>query len=289
MVPIRIIPRLDIKGPNLVKGINFEGLRVLGKPEDFARRYYLDGADELFYQDAVASLYQRNSLLEIVEQTAREIFIPLCVGGGLRSLEDISQVLRAGADKVAINTAAVQNPNIVAEAARRFGSSTVVVAVEAIRRPGGWYEALTDYGRENSGKDAVQWARQAAELGAGEIMITAIHAEGAGKGFDLELTRAVAEAVAVPVIAGGGAGRPEHVLEAIRQGRAEAVALAGILHYNAIRSYRATDKDYQAEGNIEFLRKGGGFSCIQDTSLPEIKHFLATQGVDCRLPREARA
>ncbi len=180
---------------------------MLGKPEDFARRYYLDGADELFYQDAVASLYQRNSLLEIVEQTAREIFIPLCVGGGLRSLEDISQVLRAGADKVAINTAAVQNPNIVAEAARRFGSSTVVVAVEAIRRPGGWYEALTDYGRENSGKDAVQWARQAAELGAGEIMITAIHAEGAGKGFDLELTRAVAEAVAVPVIAGGGAGR----------------------------------------------------------------------------------
>jgi imidazole glycerol-phosphate synthase subunit HisF len=201
---IRIIPRLDIKGPNLVKGIHFEGLRVLGKPEDFARHYYEHGADELIYQDAVASLYGRNSLLDIVKRTSREVFIPLCVGGGLRSLEDIRRVLRAGADKVALNTAAVERPELISEAAQAFGSSTIVVSIEAMRQNGGGYEAFVDFGRQSTGVDAVQWAERAVELGAGELLVTSINQEGTGKGYDLDLTRKIAESVSVPVIALGG-------------------------------------------------------------------------------------
>ena len=164
---VRLIPRLDIKGPNLVKGIHLEGLRVLGKPERFARWYYEQGADELLYMDVVASLYQRNSLLDIVRRTSREIFIPLTVGGGLRTLDDIREVLRAGADKVALNTAAINRPELVREAAECFGSSTIVVSIEAIRKPDGRYEAYTDNGREKTGVDVFEWAVRAAELGAG--------------------------------------------------------------------------------------------------------------------------
>ena len=180
---IRIIPRLDIKGPNLVKGIHLEGLRVLGKPERFARAYYEGGADELIYMDVVASRYGRNSLLPIIERTAREIFIPLTVGGGLRTMEDIRAALRSGADKVSLNTAAIRNPQLIREAARKFGSSTIVVSIEAIRRPDGSYEAHTDNGRESTGVDACEWAVRAAELGAGELMVTSIDREGTGEGL----------------------------------------------------------------------------------------------------------
>ena len=279
---IRVIPRLDIKGPNLVKGIHFEGLRVLGKPEQFARFYYENGADELIYMDAVASLYGRNSLLDIVEKTAREIFIPLTVGGGLRSIDDIRAVLRAGADKVSLNTAAIACPDLIHEASRTFGSSTIVVSIEAIRLPNGAYEAYVDYGRQRTNVNVFEWAMRAVELGAGELMVTCINREGAGKGFDLELTRQVAEAVPVPVIAGGGAGKVEDVFDVIAQGKADAVALASILHYNYIRHYRATDADYAAEGNTEFLRRGATFSKIQDATLGNIKAYLIQQGVDCR-------
>jgi cyclase len=279
---IRIIPRLDIKGPNLVKGIHFEGLRVLGKPESFARYYYESGADELIYMDAVASLYGRNSLLDIVEKTAREIFIPLTVGGGLRSVDDIRAVLRAGADKVSLNTAAIANPELIHQASRAFGSSTIVVSIEAIRLPNGTYEAYVDYGRQRTNLNVFEWAERAVELGAGELMVTCINRDGTGKGFDLELTRRVAEAVPVPVIAGGGAGKVEDVFDVIAQGKADAVALASILHYNYIRHHRATDADYTAEGNTEFLRRGDTFSKIQDTTLGDIKAYLIQQGIDCR-------
>ncbi len=281
---IRVIPRLDIKGPNLVKGIHFEGLRVLGKPEWFARHYYEQGADELVYMDAVASLYERNSLLDIVERTAREIFIPLTVGGGLRSVEDIRTVLRAGADKVALNTAAVGRPELIREAAHAFGSSTILVSIEAIRTGDGKYEAYVDYGRQRTGVDAVGWAMRAVELGAGELMVTSINMEGTGKGFDLELTRQIAEAVPVPVIAGGGAGKLEHASQVIADGRAEAVCLASILHYEAIRQAGPGNGDYSQEGNTEFLRKGGGFSRIQSASIPAVKAHLAAAGIQCRRP-----
>ncbi len=279
---IRIIPRLDIKGPNLVKGIHFEGLRVLGKPEHFARYYYENGADELIYMDAVASLYGRNSLLNIVEKTAREIFIPLTVGGGLRSIDDIRAVLRAGADKVSLNTAAIAGPDLIREASRIFGSSTIVVSIEAIRKPDGAYESYVNYGRDRTDIDVFEWAVRAVELGAGELMITSINKEGTGEGFDLELTRRISESVSVPVIAGGGAGKVKDVYDAIIQGKAEAVALASILHYNVIRNKDATDGDYSQEGNTEFLKSGKAFSKIQDTTLDDIKAYLSEHGVDCR-------
>ena len=281
---IRIIPRLDIKGPNLVKGIHMEGLRVLGKPEWFARYYYEHGADELFYMDAVASLYGRNSLLDIVERTSREIFIPLCVGGGLRTVDDIRQVLRAGADKVSLNTAAIARPELIHEASRAFGSSTIVVSIEAIRQPDGRYEAYVDYGRQRTDVDAFEWAVRAVELGAGELVVTSIDREGTGRGFDLELTRRIAEAVPVPVIAHGGAGKASDVHDVITQGKADAVAAASLLHYHCIRNVTVDENEFTTEGNIEFLRRGGGgFSRIQAASLPEIKAYLAQQGVPCRV------
>ena len=280
---IRIIPRLDIKGPNLIKGINFEGLRVLGKPERFARYYYENGADELIYMDAVASLYDRNSLTEIVERTAREIFIPLTVGGGLRTLDDIRQVLRAGADKVSLNTAAIANPGIIREAARTFGSSTVLISIEAIRKSDGQYEAYANFGREVTGVNVFDWARKAVDLGAGELMVTAIDREGTGRGFDLELIRRIAESVPVPVIAAGGAGKAEDVYAAVHQGRAAAVALASVFHYHACRSQAVAASDCRDEGNTEFLHRGIGFNKIQGTTIEAVKELLCKQKVACRL------
>jgi imidazole glycerol-phosphate synthase subunit HisF len=286
---VRIAPRLDIKGPNLVKGIHFEGLRVLGKPEDFAKYYYENGADELIYMDAVASLYGRNSLVEIVERTSREIFIPLTVGGGLRSSDDIRQVLRAGADKVSLNTAAIARPQLVREASRAFGSSTIVVSIEAMRNPDGRYEAYVNYGRDKTNIDALAWAVEAAELGAGEIMITSIDREGTGKGFDLELVREVSNRVSIPVIAGGGAGSVEDVRRVITEGRVEAVALASILHYNYLKQGQQRGKgDYRAEGNTEFLKRGAGFTRVKDASPRDVKAHLRAHGIACRYLEEAR-
>lgn len=278
---VRVIPRLDIKGPNLVKGIHLEGLRVLGKPERFARYYYEQGADELLYMDVVASLYGRNSLLDIVRRTAQEIFIPLTVGGGLRSLEDIKEALRAGADKVSINTAAIRNPELIREASRRFGSSTIVVSIEAIRQPDGRYEAYTDNGRERTGVDAFVWARQAAELGAGELLVTSIDREGTGEGFDLELTRTIAESVPIPVIACGGAGKISDVSQVVTEGKADAVCLASVLHYHCIR-YDAGQDVFSDEGNIEYLKTRRGFSKIQEATPPEIRTHLRQCGIECR-------
>lgn len=285
---VRLIPRLDIKGPNLVKGIQFEGLRVLGKPQDFARSYYEQGADELIYMDVVASLYGRNSLVEFVELTAREIFVPLTVGGGLRSVDDIRAVLRAGADKVSINTAAVRSPGLINEAARVFGSSTIVVSIEAMKQEDGSYEAYVDYGREKTGVDAIEWARKAADLGAGELMVTSINCEGKGQGIDLELTREIADSVPIPIIASGGVGRVEHVAEAIVEGRPNAVSFASILHYNFVRLLPYEQGEFSGEGNIEFLRGGAGAkgpSRIADATMPEIKDYLIEHGIECR-PRE---
>ena len=173
----RIIPRLDIKGPNLVKGIHFEGLRVMGKPEDFAKHYYEEGADELIFQDIVASLYQRNNLTSILKKTAEKIFIPVTVGGGLRSIEDINIVLRSGADKVSINTAATKNPIFIDEASKTFGSSTIVVAIEAIKQPDNSYLAYTDNGREYTGLEVSKWSREVENRGAGEILLSSIDRE----------------------------------------------------------------------------------------------------------------
>ena len=227
---IRLIARLDVKAPNLVKGIQFEGLRKLGDPNDFALRYYREGIDEIYYEDIVASLYERNSLLDIIEKTTRDIFVPVTIGGGLRNVDDVAAVLRAGADKVAINTAAIKNPNIISDIARRFGSQCMVLSIQAKRQGDSW-EAYFDNGREHSGVDVVQWAEQGRALGAGEILLTSVDREGTGKGFDLPLLKAVSDQVDIPVIASGGMGCAQDLVEAVQAGGVDAVAMAHVLHY----------------------------------------------------------
>lgn len=231
MANVRLIPRLDIKGPNLIKGIHLEGLRVVGDPQQFARRYYEEGADELLYMDIVASLYGRNNLTEIVRRTASEVFVPMTVGGGIRSVDDAKELLRAGADKVAINTAAVARPELIREVSRRFGSQCMVLSIEAKSVAPGKWEVFTDNGRERTGLDVVSWASRAVELGAGEILVTSVDREGTRKGFDLDLVRAVSTSVPVPVIASGGMGIPEHLIQVLEKGCADAVAMADVLHY----------------------------------------------------------
>jgi len=271
--PVRIIPRLDIKGPNVVKGVSLEGLRVVGRPELFARIYYEEGADELLYMDAVASLYGRNSLEAIVRRTAEALFIPLTVGGGIRTIDDIRVLLRAGADKVAINTAAIRGPNLINEAVRQFGSQCIVVSIEARSIGADRYECLTDYGRERSGLDAFQWAREAVNRGAGEILLTSVDRDGGGTGFDLELIRPVADAVDVPVIASGGAGRVEHVRAAIETGKADAVCIGSMLHYHLLESMAKAE--YPEEGNVDFLKaREHRRSGLQSMSLAALKQEL---------------
>jgi cyclase len=230
MTNVRLIARLDIKGPNLIKGVHLEGLRVIGDPQEYARRYYEQGADELIYIDIVASLYGRSKLTDIVRRAALDVFVPMTVGGGIRNVDDVSDLLRAGADKVAINTAGVRRPELITEVSRRFGSQAMVLSIEAKQRAPGKWEVYTDGGRERSGADAVEWARRGVELGAGEILVTSIDREGTRKGFDIELVRAVSNAVKVPVIASGGYGEPAHLSQAVAAG-ADAVAFADALHY----------------------------------------------------------
>ena len=231
MTNTRLIARLDIKGPNLIKGIHLEGLRVIGSPNEYARQYYESGADELIYMDVVASLYGRNSLGDIVQSAAQDVFIPMTVGGGIRSVEDATYVLRCGADKVAVNTAAIARPELISEIARRFGSQCMVLSVEAKQVAPGRWEAYADNGRERTGLDVVTWVSRAVELGAGEILLTSIDMEGTRRGFDLGLVRAVTSSVPVPVIASGGMGSAQHLVDVVKLAHADAVAMADILHY----------------------------------------------------------
>lgn len=214
----------------MVKGIRFEGLRVLGKPAEFAERYFAQGVDELYYQDIVASLYERNSILDLVSAAADQIFVPLTVGGGVRTVDDIRMLLRAGADKVCINTAAIRRPELIGEAVKIFGTQCVVVAVEAIRQPSGSWKAFTDNGREHTGLDACDWALRAVELGAGELLLSSVDREGTRKGFDLDFIGALAGRVGVPVVAHGGAGSIEDIVQVAKLG-VDGVALASMLHY----------------------------------------------------------
>lgn len=282
MQTVRIIPKLDIKGPNLVKGIHLEGLRVLGKPEDFAKYYYENGADELLFIDVVASLYERNSLHDIISKTAEEIFIPLTVGGGIRTIDDIRQVLRSGADKISLNTAAIKNPSVIKEASKIFGSSTIAISIEAIKQPDGKYLAYTDNGREYTGVKVLEWARRVEDLGAGEIVLTSIDKEGTGLGYDIALTKMVSQSVSIPVVACGGASNPEDIYQVIVGGSADAVIVSSILHYDFIKRHTTKD-DFSEEGNIEFLKNGRNFSKITPSSISEIKKYLKAKGISVRL------
>ncbi len=285
MHAVRIIPRLDIKGPNLVKGVHLEGLRVLGKPWDFAYTYYKAGADELIYIDAVASLYGRNNLLDIVRKTAEQIFIPLTVGGGVRNVDDIKNLLRAGADKVAINTAVITNPTLITEGAMAFGSQCIVGSLQ-VKKINNKYIVFTDNARERTELDAIEWAQKLVELGAGELLVTSIDQEGTGRGYEVELTRAIAQNVSVPVIACGGAANPEHISEIIINGKADAVAASSIFHYKYAEQINSMEQ-FAEEGNLAFIKNArGSLVFMQDrlkaSTINEVKEYLKTKNIICR-------
>lgn len=248
MLAKRIIPCLDVKEGRVVKGTNFINLRDAGDPVELAAFYDREGADELVFLDITASAEGRGIMEDVMRRTAEVAFIPFTVGGGLRSLEDIRAMLKAGADKVSLNTAAVQNPDLVRDAALRFGSQCVVVAIDARRVGQGRWEVYTHGGRKPTGRDAIQWARQVESLGAGEILLTSMDRDGTKDGYDLELTRAVAEAVNIPVIASGGAGTLEHLYQGLTEGKADAVLAASIFHYGEYTIRQA--KGYLAQRGV---------------------------------------
>jgi len=252
MLAKRIIPCLDVTAGRVVKGVNFVQLRDAGDPVEIARRYDGEGADELTFLDITASSDARDILLHMIEAVADCVFIPLTVGGGVRKVEDVRRLLNAGADKISINTAAVQNPQLVADASGRFGAQCIVVAIDARRRvaddPAQGWEVFTHGGRKASGVDAIEWSRRVTELGAGEILLTSMDRDGTKAGFDLELTRAVSDAVSVPVIASGGVGTLQHLADGITIGRADAVLAASIFHYGEYTVREA--KAYLAQRGI---------------------------------------
>ncbi len=258
MLTKRIIPCLDIKDGKVVKGINFRNLRYAGEPDVLASIYDKDGADEIVFLDITASVEKRKLLFDILEKTAEKVFIPLTVGGGISSVKDIEKVLRAGADKVSINTAAVKNPSLIKESSRIFGSQCIVVAIDAKRnydiRKGKhvinnkyWFEVYIYGGRKPTGLDAIEWAKKVEELGAGEILLTSIDTDGTKKGFDIELTKIISENVSIPVIASGGAGHPKHFYEVFTKTKASAALAASIFHY----------KNYTVRDIKEYLKKRG--------------------------------
>lgn len=284
MSKVRIIPRLDIKGPNLVKGIHLEGLRVLGDPSQFALEYYFSGADEIFYMDAVASLYERNSLSSIVEKISQEVFVPMTVGGGIRTEKDISVALKSGADKICLNTAAVKNPSIISQAAQKFGSSTIVVGIEAIHIKNGLYQAFIDSGREETGLDVVEWAKEVERLGAGEIVLTSVDKEGTGEGMDVALIQKVKNAVKIPVIAHGGVSSIDNVCDVILETGVDGIAIASSLHYALIEANESLRNfTSSTEGNTSFLNGGKKFSKVKGFSLQELKNRMVQRGIPCRM------
>ncbi|MDP2793496.1 MAG: imidazole glycerol phosphate synthase subunit HisF [Sulfurisoma sp.] len=247
MLAKRIIPCLDVKAGRVVKGVNFVSLRDAGDPVEIARRYDEQGADEITFLDITASSDERDIILHIVEACAEQVFIPLTVGGGVRKVEDVRRLLNAGADKVSMNTAAVQNPDLVAESSAKVGSQCIVVAIDAKQTSPGKWEVFTHGGRNNTHLDAIAWAQHVASLGAGEILLTSMDRDGTKNGFDLALTRGVSEAVGIPVIASGGVGNLQHLADGVTEGKADAVLAASIFHYG----------EYTVKQAKEFMRARG--------------------------------
>ena len=244
--PVRLISRLDITGEAVVKGINLEGVRKIGNPKVLAKEYYKQGVDEIIYMDVVASLYERNSITKFIKEAASNIFVPLTVGGGIRSLEDIRNVLKSGADKVAINTAAIKNMNFINEASQKIGSQSIIVSIEAKKVNSNYWEAYYDNGREKSGLNVIKWAKKSQELGAGELLITSVDKEGLEGGMDIELLKKIRKEVSIPIIFSGGVGKLSHVLEACED--ADGIALANMLHYGKTKI--GTLKDELKKNNI---------------------------------------
>ncbi|KMP10332.1 imidazole glycerol phosphate synthase [Candidatus Nitromaritima sp. SCGC AAA799-A02] len=248
---MRVIARIDVKNQYVIKGVHLEGVRKVGDPNDRALKYYREGVDEIVFMDAVASLYERNNLFHIIEKACTEVFVPIIIGGGIRSLDDVRKALHSGADKVAINTAAIRNPGFIREASLKYGSQCIVGSIEAKRKEGGW-EAYVDNGREKTGIDVLEWARELEQLGAGEILLTSIDREGTQKGFESDLVKEINRTVSIPVIVSGGMGQLEHISSLMEQARPSALAFAAVLHF-------------------------GKFS------IPQIKNFMDDAGIEVRV------
>ncbi len=288
----RVIARLDIKGPNVIKGLQFEGHRVLGTADALATAYYRAGIDEIIYQDTVASLYQRSNIAELIKRAATGIFVPIAVGGGLRSIEDMRNVLRAGADKVILNTGAVKSPSLIDAGAREFGSQCIVCSIETARI-NGEYKVWVDYGREVSSLDPVSWAQEVVNRGAGEIIINSLMHDGMGEGFDLDIISQIAEKVSVPVVASGGAGKREHCLDVLRSTSANAVVVGSMFHYHYLQNSTQALPQQPShllggeidQGNFDFIKDGYGGDraiMVQPTSVQEVKTFLSENGIVVR-------
>ncbi len=230
---MRIIARLDVKPPYVIKGVHYDGLRKIGTPEELALKYYNQGADEIFYIDIVSSLYRREILYDYIEKTAKNIFVPFCVGGGVKTLEEIGKLLHCGADKILLNTFAIENPQIIKDAVKIFGSQCIVVSVEAKKRNDNW-ECFTDCGRIPSGKDVLDWVREVEDFGAGELLVSSVDCDGRQRGFDIELIKKVSDLVTIPVVAGSGAGNLGHIKKLVESVDIDAIALASVLHYDKL-------------------------------------------------------
>ena len=274
----RLIARLDIKNNALVKGINMEGLRVIGSPSIIAQKYYNDGIDELYYMDVVASLYDRNGLVEFVNETARNVFIPLSVGGGIRTISDVDELLSAGADKVTVNTAAVKDVKFIEKIAHKFGSSTVVCAIEVLKYEGE-YLVFTDSGREFTGLTVKNWAREVQKAGVGELLVSSIDRDGTGKGIDFELMDLIKDFITVPLIAHGGIGKVSHIIEALNDDRIDGVCISSLLHYH---SEILANADTSVLGNRSFISSGTKNRLIEPASITEIKEEINKAGYSLR-------
>ncbi len=231
MLKKRITARIDVKNEFVIKGIHLEGLRKVGNPNDLAKKYYLEGIDEIIFMDSVASLYGRNNLFSIIEEACKEVFIPITIGGGIREIEDIEKALISGADKITLNTHAIKNPDLVKESSRIYGSQCIIGSIEAKKKNNSW-EAYIENGRQETGVDVIDWAKELEQLGAGEILITSIDQEGTKKGFDIDLIQKLSQIVKIPVIASGGAGKLEHLSDLFQDSDVSGVALASVLHYD---------------------------------------------------------
>ena len=278
----RIIPRLDIKGPNLVKGICLEGLRALRSPEFFSKKYYNDGADEIIYHDVVASLYDRKTLLDLINKTSKECFIPLSVSGGIKTTEDISDILKNGGDKVFLNTAAIQNPEIITKAAKKFGSSTIGVSIEISISPSGEYYLLYNYGRELSNKNVFDWLSEIQDRGAGEICITSVNHEGYGEGMNLSFLDKIHKKINTPLIYHGGVGSFNHAFEVLSYDKVNAISISSCFHYKKKRK-KNFRFNQEKEGNFDYLLGDKEEYKFKTFSIGALKKFLNKKKIKVRI------
>lgn len=278
----RIISRFDIKGPNLVKGVNLEGLRIIGKPEFFSKIYYIEGIDEIIFQDTVASLYGRNNLIELIKKTSKEIFVPLVVGGGLRNVRDVREVLHAGADKISINSEAIKNILIIKKLVKEFGSSTISSQIQVQKKFNGKYYCYYENGREQTKLDPIEWAVKLQESGVGEILLTFINFDGTGRGFDEILISRLKNKLEIPLIVSGGIGNMSQVQNALTQ-NVEGVSISSMFHYYYLKqNLNEIKNSFFSEGNTEFFTNDKSIFFENTFSIKELKKFLIMNNINCR-------